>query len=292
MTTISAKIIADSISPQDIRLTTMQLRYPKCIHSEFMTHRMFSRNASSSRAIPVERLIKDIMEDPYIPIHWGKNQRGMTANVECNELVNNPRAQLMLLTREESWLRARDNAVSMACAFAKAGYHKQIINRLIEPWCHINVVITATDWSNFFALRDHGDAMPEIQALAQAMKKAMAESTPKLLKPGQWHTPYVDHGYSENFPEGIKCSVARCARVSYLTQEGKEPSVKEDLALYERLVAGIPIHASPCEHQATPDIYDFGGPIGEMTEDWKKPQLHGNLRGWIQFRKTLKGECQ
>jgi hypothetical protein len=285
--TITAKTIADSISPEGIRLSTLQLRYPKFIHGEFMTHRVFSRNASSSRAIPVDRLIKDVMEDPAMPIHWGKNQKGMQAEQECDTPVQYgiiPRSnhigtwnEAAYITNEEAWLKARDNAVGMARAFTQAGYHKQIVNRLLEPFCHINVVVTATEFSNFFALRDHPDAQPEIRELAQRMKEAMAASTPKLLQPGEWHLPYVDDD-SLTADVAIRLSVARCARVSYLTQDGRKPEIAEDLALYDRLIAGVPLHASPAEHQGTPD--------------WSKPYYHGNFKSWIQYRKTLSGECQ
>jgi hypothetical protein len=306
--TQEAKIIADSISPDGIRLTTMQLRYPKMIHSEFMTHRVFSRNASSSRAIPVERMIEDVLRDPVIPSFWGKNQPGMSAAEEHNWPVptcwNIVHADIHegynSISREKAWLSARDNAVEMARAFAKAGYHKQIVNRLLEPWAHINVVVTATEFANFFALRCHPGAQPEMRDLAEKMKSALDASTPKLLRPGEWHLPYVtDYEVKTTqfrFPlrdpfvhETLtKLSVARCARVSYLTHEGKPPDVGDDLKLYWRLVGAEPLHASPAEHQATPDSR-----IADHENDewvWRYPNEHGNLVGWRQFRKTLPNE--
>lgn len=297
--TISAKIIADSVSPQGIRLTTLQLRYPKFIHGEFMTHRVFSRNASSSRAIPVERLIRDVIDDPVYPSFWGKNMPGMQANEEHGApvyMLSNPDANPY--ERQEAWNVARENAVQMARRFAKAGYHKQIVNRLLEPFCHINVVVTATEWSNFFALRRHKDAQPEMRLLADAIYDAMHNSRTVVLEPGQWHLPYVNEAvlsYPGGESDAIKVSVARCARVSYLTQDGKTPSVEDDLELYDRLVGAVPLHASPCEHQATPDEIIKGhiGPYGEYRVDrWNRPHLHGNFKGWIQYRKTLPGESQ
>lgn len=297
--TVEAKIIADSVSPCEIRLTTFQLRYPKFIHGEFMTHRAFSRNASSSRAIPVERLIVDVERDPAMPVSWGKNQRGMQDAGEHGERVRTadfgppPDPETgsfgMSWDAEGAWLFARDNAVKMAHAFARAGYHKQIVNRLLEPFCHINVVATATDWKNFFALRYHPDADPTIRVLAAAMLVARNASVPIPLRPSiDWHTPYVpidDPSRSLGDPFApIKVSVARCARVSYLTHEGGKPTVEEDLALYERLMGAIPLHASPAEHQATPDDYD-----GEMHR-WGCLRQHGNFRGWRQFRKMLPNE--
>lgn len=289
--TIRAEVVADSASPRGVRLTTLQLRYPRFIHAEFMTHRMFSRNASSSRAIPVERLIADVLADPVYPSYWGKNRPGMQAGDECAELV--AADSFRLLARETAWDGARDQAVRFARAFAAAGYHKQVVNRLLEPFSHINVVVTATEWSNFFALRCHPAAQPEMRMLAEVMRAAMDASAPRLLRPGEWHLPYVGADLvAQDYPEplrssdaAIKASVARCARVSYLTQDGRESTMEEDLRLYARLVGSVPLHASPTEHQATPDEWSAEG-------GYARPELHGNLVGWVQFRKTLAGECQ
>ena len=203
------------------------------------------------------------------------------------------------------WDRARTDAMYYARAFAEAGYHKQIANRLLEPFCHINIVATATEWSNFFALRCHKDAQPEMRLLAEAMRDAMAASEPKKINSADWHLPYVDSDEWRNWPQDlveggdgylgglanlIKLSVARCARVSYLTQEGKTPSVEEDLKLYDRLVGAVPLHASPAEHQATPDRWfpdSHFAPDPYECGKWRQPELHGNLRGWVQYRKIL-----
>ena len=295
--TISAKVIAYSVSEHSKSLITLQLRYPKFIHGEFMTHRVFSRNASSSRAIPVERLIKDVIDDPVYPSFWGKNQPGMQAKEECNERIRTwgdpPEPEGFSWNREEAWDAARRNAITMAQAFAKAGYHKQIVNRLIEPFCHINVVVTATEWDNFFLLRCHSDAQPEMKKLADCMLHAILDSRPVKLEPGQWHLPYITEQdqalglSSDPINLSIRVSVARCARVSYLTQEGKPPNIEDDLKLYDRLVGSTPIHASPTEHQATPDEYWRNEDTGIVSQVWQRPDLHGNLKGWIQYRKQL-----
>lgn len=289
--TIAAKVIADSISPAGIRLVTMELRYPRFIHAELMTHRVFSRNASSSRAIPVERLIADIERDPAMPVHWGRNRPGMQAR---EELDPETRAKARV-----HWEFAMAEAIEQARHLHALGAHKQIVNRVLEPFSHINVLVTSVHWANFFALRRHEDAQPEIKALADAMFRAMEASEPVRLVFGQWHAPYVAlnfkhgafNGYSAMFDKGecyidtdtaLKVSTARAARVSYRTHEGAYPSLDKDLALFEQLVGAQPLHASPAEHQATPD-WMIGG-------SWARAELHGNLTGWRQHRKFLPNE--
>lgn len=300
--TISATIITDSISPEGIRLTTFQIRYPRFIHAELMTHRVFSRNASSSRAIPVERMIEDLRRDPAMPVFWGSNKPGMQAGGEL------PKEQMDSAAR--SWLLAMQWAISHAENLIEIGLHKQIANRILEPWAHINVVVTATDYENFFTLRRHADAQPEIKVLADAMWQAMQDSIPTLLKPGQWHLPFVtEEDYKGLLPdhEAIlnilrRISVARCARVSYLTHDGRKTTMVEDLTLFDRLVGSQPLHASPAEHQATPDTQqseeccdhihftDSGDELDMPCDRWNNSHLHGNFTGWIQHRKLLANE--
>lgn len=282
--TITAQIIADSISPEGKRLTTMQLRYPRLIHAEFMTHRVFSRNASSSRAIPVKKMIEDLRRDPAMPVFWGSNKPGMQAGDQLSP------DDIMRVKR--FWLNGMEDAILAAEEMMERGLHKQIANRILEPWAHINVVVTATEWENFFALRAHKDAQPEIHELAIQMFNAMAGSQPVHLNPGQWHLPYVDQvcwdqitSLEEGWLETAKkVSAARCARVSYLTHDGRQTTVEEDLALFQKLLIDTPLHASPAEHQGTPDI------IGGMNNRWIAPHLHGNFVGWIQHRKMLPNE--
>lgn len=282
--TILAKVIADSVSPDGIRLTTMQLRYPRFIHSEVMTHRMFSRNASSSRAIPVSKLLADVQRDPAMPLFWGRNQSGMQARVEVDKWNQE--------AATKAWLEALNNAVQSAHLLSfKCGIHKQIANRLLEPFSHINVLVTSTEWANFYALRRHADAQPEMKALADVMWEAQQASEPQKLVPGEWHLPYInDDDQARCSTETmIKLCVARCARVSHLTHEGKKPNIDEDLNLYERLVGSVPLHASPAEHCCTPDdkipMY-----IGDLEGKWRHPNQHGNLTGWRQHRKMLLNE--
>jgi thymidylate synthase ThyX len=288
--TIEAKIIADSVSSEGIRLTTFQLRYPRFIHAEVMTHRVFSRNASSSRAVPVERLIADIEQDPAMPIHWGKNQKGMQAYEELSDTA--------LAIAQNTWKEAMWLAVGQARRLAGVQAHKQLVNRVLEPFAHINVVLTATDFANFYALRCHPYAQPEIQILANEMRLAQDISVPRKLKPLEWHTPYYGDGtwiqnqnrteecgemrdvLNNTLIDALKVSTARCARVSYKTFEGKYSTVQDDIALCNKLLADKPLHASPAEHQATPDEQWLMG-------QWYHPDQHGNFRGWRQHRKLL-----
>lgn len=257
--TITAQVIADSIADGCPRLTTLQLRYPRFIHAEFMAHRVFSRNASSSRAIPIDRVIQDVIDDTAMPIHWGANQRGMQAGEE-------------LPSGEREWLMQRDAAVYGARHLAEMGYHKQIVNRILEPFQYINVLVTATEWDNFFALRDHPDAQPEMQRLAQVIRGAMAGSEPKWKNAYMWHKPYVSlEDYSHQCDTRV-VSAARCASVSYKTVDGKPMTVDRAISIYDNLT-GDPLHASPFEHIARPDPNNGPG--------------CRNFTGWHQWRSDL-----
>lgn len=263
---IEAKVVEDSIYESGKRLVTMQLRYQRFIHAELMTHRVFSRNASSSRAIPVAKMLQQVYEEPAMPVEWGKNQPGM----QSRELLSVEDTECA----KSSWLLAAKMAAGAAEALMETGVHKQIANRLLEPFQWIHVVVTATEWDNFFALRDHPDAQPEIRELARAMKAAMAASTPKVLQAGEWHLPYVDDAerLGLSLKDQIACSVARCARVSYLKHDKSAPSVEEDNTLHDRLVLAQPPHMSPTEHQATPtDV----------------PGFQANLVNWRQYRNYI-----
>lgn len=238
--TISAKVIAHSANPEGYEIFTMQCKYPRYIHSQVMTHRAFSRNAQSSRAMPTHRLINEIIADPVFPVKWGANQKGMQAGNDHDEkVITKHTAFPSIKSKEEAWEDALEYAIMTAEAFAEAGYHKEIVNRILEPFMHINVIITATEWENFFTLREHDDAQPEIQALARSIRKAMSESTPKQLEWFQWHYPYY---------ENVESSVAACARVSYNNHDGSQNNHEKDKALYSMLLKSK--HMSPFEHQA------------------------------------------
>jgi thymidylate synthase ThyX len=280
---ITAKIVLDSVnSINGSRLTTFELEYPRFIHSEFMTHRVFSRNAASSRAIPIEKMIKRIQDDPAMPEYWGKNQKGMTAT---KEVGTEEKAAACAI-----WLDARDSAIGYAQLLAGYGLHKQIANRVLEPWAHINVVMTATELDNFFNLRCDAAAQPEIRVLATRMKNALLVSEPEVIYPGQWHIPYLskderadinwltqgDQTKSNQlwWKDAIKCSVARCARVSYVAHGEENANRNKDIELHDSLLASG--HMSPFEHQAVAGYEN---------------NFRGNFRGWVQYRKTLPNEA-
>lgn len=263
---ITATVIADSISTFGKRITTLQLKYPRFIHSEFMTHRVFSRNSASSRAIPVAKMIEQVQNDPAMPIYWGLNQPGMQAGKEHEDIS----------TAQVWWKAAAIDAAASATLLNDLGLHKQIVNRVLEPFQWMHTIVTATEWDNFFELRCHPDAQPEFQALANAIRAAMGESTVvdrcgRLESEAAWHLPYVSDDERANLrPHTLpKLSAARCARVSYLKHDGTAPSVEDDLTLFEKLVGGKPLHASPIEHQAL-----AGDSVCRSR----------NFLGWTQYR--------
>jgi thymidylate synthase ThyX len=273
--TIKARILADSISPTKKRLVTFELTYPRFIHAEFMTHRVFSRNAASSRAIPFKKLLQRIIDDPAIPIHWGLNQPGMQA---AAELAGSDRADA-----HQIWLRARDAAVEQALKLERLNVHKQVINRLLEPWMHITIIASATDRDNFYSLRYHPAAEPHFQTLAKVMWEAEQESTPRCLDYGEWHLPLLqwDDEITYDLDAQKKISAGRCARITYLNHDGTNPVAEKDIELHDKLLVNG--HMSPFEHQATPLEQDC-----ENTE-WAEVQS-GNFLGWLQYRKTLPNE--
>ena len=250
------------------RITTFQLCYPRFIHGEIMTHRVFSRNAMSSRAVPVAKMIAQVRSMPAKPVHWGANQAGMQATAEVRTVC-----------AEFLWMKAAKAAADIAEEMEKLGLHKQVANRILEPFQWMRTIVTSTEWENFYELRDHPDAQPEFQHLAKMMHAAHKASVPNFLNEGNWHLPYVSEAEVgmnsfEELPVDLrKVSAARCARVSYLTHDGQKPDVTKDLALFDRLAGGRPLHASPLEHQATPGDTDTG-----------------NFFGWTQYRKLWEKE--
>lgn len=293
---ITAKIIADSISPAGIRMTTIEIEYPRFILAELNTHRMLSKNSASSRAIPVRAMHEHIRANTAAPVYWGKNQAGMKAKevLDANDTV-----EAMMI-----WEQARDSALEYSSQLADLDAHKQITNRITEPWMLMKTVISGTEWANFFWLRNHADAQPEIHELAMKMHQAYIKSTPIDLNPLDWHLPYVttrhnDRGVIEYFDangEWLTSNEARiisascCAQVSY---RKSDDSVEKARKIFSQLIESQPCHASPVEHQATPMFRpDTFADAGTTHIDRKGQAWSGNLRGWVQFRKTIPGEAQ
>ena len=289
----TAKIIADSISESGIRITTMELEFPRFLLAQFNTHRMFSRSAQSSRAVPVQKMI-DALNTNEPPIFM-KNESGMQST-EFLESVEKTEAR-------QIWREALSNMTFQAKRLIALDVHKQFVNRLLEPFATVKVVVTATEWDNFFALRLHHAAQPEMQELAQAMKTAMDESVPEMLFAPACHLPYVDYdtidlkGLTDCGDEALELckliSAARCARVSYLNHDNSTPDIEKDLILAIQLLDDK--HLSPFEHQAKPmdlkaikdSAFDFSEFDGATHIDKNGNSWSGNFRGWIQHRQLV-----
>jgi thymidylate synthase ThyX len=286
MTQITAKVIADSINERKVRITTLELEYPRLSHSEFLTHRLFSRNAASSRAIPVDKVIAQVRENPAMPIHWGKKQAGMRADEQLTGTdLDNAKAL---------WKLAANDAANTAERMLSLGGHKQWVNRILEPYQLIKVVVTSTEFDNFFWLRDHPDAQPEIKELAIQMKKAINDSKPHQLKDNEWHLPYVefernteddqyfhDENYQElSLDEAIKISCSSAAQVSY---RKLDTSLEKAEVIYDKLVSAEPVHASAFEHCARASISR-----GEQSYTDKEGNYYsGNFKEWLQYRQAI-----
>lgn len=267
MNNTTVKVIADSINESGDRVTTLECEYPRIIHSELMTHRVFSRNAASSRAIPVKTMLKNIWNNKFIPWYWGANQSGMQAT---KQLISSKKLLAKFL-----WHTGININLLGSYLLSLTGLHKQLANRNSEYCSYIKVIITSTDFSNFLALRLHPAAQPEIADLAYKIKEALANSYPEGIGEDEWHTPYVEHWrdqheilyYNElSLEKAKKVSVSCCAQVSYRTNDA---SIDKAIRITDALSKSTPIHTSPFEHVCTPGI-------GK-----------GNLKGWIQYREEI-----
>ena len=309
---ITAKIVADSVSESGQRITTFELEYNRFIHCELLTHRMLSKNCSSSRAIPIKKMLGFIDNNMAVPVYLGKNKSGMKATEEIEY------KDFALDTWRRSFYHVEDSVNKLL----DLGLHKQIANRLTEPYQMMKVVVTATEWDNFFNLRIDKDAQPELVLLADKMFNAMQDSTPKTLKAGQWHLPYVDSIESDEKPvvssrdndqyyfltdndgnnlgeiyleDAIKISVASCAAVSYRTEN--MTLAKAD-KIFDMLINAENLHSSPFEHVAMPmrfpEMKDIA--MKKFVSGWDEGVTHmrrdgnmcsGNFTGWIQYRHLL-----
>lgn len=281
-------------------IVTFVLEYPRFIHAEFMTHRVFSRNAASSRAIPIKEMIANILNRPATPVHWGANQGGMQAKAELTGW--------RLAMAKLGWRVGMRLAVGISQFLSKVGLHKQIANRGTEPYQMMRVVATATELSNFFYLRDHPDAQPEFAHLAGLMSEALRRSHPRVLQPEEWHMPFFRNGWwspvdSEyTLEQALKISASCCAQVSY---RKSDDSLQKAEKVWDRLVATKPVHASPFEHQARP-MQHHAGYVAMPTEKGMTYPLEagvthvdrdgkawsGNFKGWLQHRQLIPGHVK
>ena len=297
---ISATVIQDSLSPQGKRIITYELVYHRYIHSEFMTHRLFSRNAASSRAIPVEKMHENIRANPARPIVWQRNQAGMQSK------VNLEGAELKKAI--DAWEAAVEDSLFNSTKLMEAGLHKQWANRGNEAYQMMKTVMTTTEDENWFELRDHEDAQPEIHELARCMKEAKEISKPFLVQYGEWHVPYVERtrdlmsgsavyrdsaGVVLSTKDALMISASCCAQVSYRKSDDTLDKAKN---IFDRLINSKPQHASPIEHQATPlardrALFGFSPGLWEpgVTHMTKEGWLgSGNFMGWVQHRQLIK----
>ena len=301
MTQITAKVIAHSKSAVNGKeIITMELEYPRFIHGEFMTHRMFSRNAASSRAIPVSKMIQQVRTSPAQPCHWGKNQAGMQAKEELTDSN--------LACSQVGWKQAARLAADSADYMNSQNAHKQIVNRILEPFQTMKTVVTTTEWENFYWLRNHEDAQPEIKRLAEVMLEAVSFSSAVVLEAGDWHTPYFNGAFgtgcwiskadTDSLEDALAISASCCAQVSYRLLDD---SIEKARMVYKRLVESSPVHASPFEHQATPisdTCYHKGKEVNDYGNSctWEQGITHidregtlwsGNFQSWIQHRQLI-----
>lgn len=265
---MTAKIIADSIC-NGSRITTMEVVMHRFVLAEFNTHRRFGRNSASSRAIPVTKMLKKVKEDPAFPAVWASEFPGMQGG---ESLVGDDLYDAQLLFRnvhKQTLIQIEDYLAH----HPETRLHKSLLNRLLEPFMWHTVIVTSTEWENFFKQRCSPLAQPEIRIAAEAMRNALKDSIPQNLMEEHWHLPFIQPDEDFDWLDAVRISVARCARVSYLTHDGKRDPDK-DLELFERLKTADPPHWSPMEHVAQPYV------------DMEAYSCY-NLNGWASLRYQL-----
>lgn len=267
-TEVSAAVLCDSVTPDGDRLTTIEVTFHRFVLAEFNTHRVFSRNSASSRAIPVKKQLAKVQEYPAIPVVWPTEQKGMQGG--------EPLEPELALEAVACWLSARDSMVQHVWRLVELGVHKCVANRLLEPFMWHTVIVTSSCWSNYWRQRVSPLAQPEIKVASEAMFQAYVHSSPTAVPVGRWHLPLVTQIERETWEDLTlkKVSAARCARTSYLTHDGLR-DIAADEDMFTGLTTADPMHASPLEHVATPCTCEF-------FEDHQ-----GNFIGWDQFRHEI-----
>lgn len=294
---IIARVLNKSVSQDGIEIVSFELEYPRMIHSELLTHKMPSRNAASSRAIPIAKSIESVRNAPAMPVEWGKNKPGMQSDGE----IDDPESAKWM------WIQAAKQAAERGEQMAAMGLHKQVVNRILEPFVFMKTVLSATEFNNFYWLRDHPDADPTIRELARCMFEASNQVPALQLLPGEWHFAYVDTdvGFDKttyhigdeeiDLETAKKIDAACCAQVSF---RKLDTTIEKALSIYDRLAGSVPVHASPFEHAATPiqEPY-FELNMHDYPSTWEKGITHmdrdfyfwsGNFKSWIQGRQLVK----
>lgn len=279
--TIEVKVIEKTAHPQvpSAEITTFQIYAPRFLLAEINTHRVLSRSAQSSRAVPVARRIQLVKDDPFIPETFGKNKKGMSADENLDD-INTQSARIW-------WNCSMSAALCSAEALAGLGVHKQLANRLIEPYAHFYGVITGTEWDNFWNLRISPAAQPEFRALATEMKREYDATSPRRLR---HHLPYRND-YGEDLERAFKVSAARCARVSYKSFDtGALSLADDDLRLCDDLTRDG--HLSPFDHPARADTvcYRQVKIMRVQKAHWLMPEQHRQYWGWIPKRVDVERE--
>jgi hypothetical protein len=287
----SARVIQHSVNSRGIELISFEVALHRWILAEVNTHRDLSRNYRSSRAVPVVKLLREVRESPAMPVEWMANGPGM---MPTEPMTAEEEAEARII-----WMSAAADAVSHVERLAATRLHKQWANRLLEPYLFCHGVITATNYKNMYSLRCHKAAQAEFRVLANLMRDAAEKSLPVPLAPGEWHLPYVtsrdrewvrDMRFNDPMQKLREMSVPRVARVSVNPHDETSVNPEKDFGLHDRLLADK--HMSPFEHQATADAWNpwsptkFWRPAG-----WANPGLHGNFRGYCQYRKYIPGEA-
>lgn len=321
---VKATCLLHSVSQAGVPMVTFEIEYPRMILAELNTHRMLSRNSASSRAIPFDKMVTQLTARP---VRFGEANPGMQDKGEQHdgkviicayEMGDSPSNSVVFTTSyevsgQDAWEFAKESAVEISDAFYKAGFAKQVYNRLTEPFQMIKTVISGTEWANFFWLRNHESADPTFAELARVMQQAMQESVPQTLLPSEWHLPYVtsrrdDNGRLEYWldsetqlceGDALKVSAARCAAVSY---RNTDYGLEKCRQVHDKLVGDDRKHGSAMEHQAKAMTgLDAGGEITLATnpKTWEQGVTHmdsefnlwsGNFNGWVQYRKLITGE--
>lgn len=291
---VHVTILADSIHPKtNKRITTFELEYPRFILSELNTHAMLCKNSMSSRAVPVKTMLEQVCQNPAMPVRFGQNKPGMQDHgSEHDNLIFE---DYMAYTPRRYWVKCAREISEMAQVYADHGYHKQIANRLIEPFQRMKTVLTATEFANFFHLRNHSDADPTFAELAAAMQGALIQSEPRTLKFGQWHAPYYANGVYDpsdevSLADALAISVSCCAQVSYRRNDA---SLEKARSIFKKLLSDARMHASPFQHQATPIDYDSiqdTWPLGVSHQDKNGRLWSAQFQDFIMYRKTFENE--